>query len=121
MPSGVADASIGKVVATANPEVPAKGAGLDKGAIGGIVLGVLVGISLSIGVGWMVWMRGRGRWKRKSEPGGEGGGGEEVAGVELRRRRGRGSVVRCVETERDEDGEVPPPYHEVVKSDDIRV
>lgn len=57
MPSGVADASIGKVVATANPEVPAKGAGLDKGAIGGIVLGVLVGISLSIGVGWMVWMR----------------------------------------------------------------
>lgn len=83
----------------------------------GTVLGVILGICLSAIVGWFVWRRERRKLKKSSEGREEGGDADtELRGMQQR----GGGVVR--QAEADEDGEVPPAYHEVVKdSRDIHV
>jgi hypothetical protein len=119
-PTGVQDASI-VASSTAVPVAGEGGRRLSGGAIAGVVIGVLVGVVL---LAWLCCWRKR----KRSIPGAKGvGGGEDgqsdgeaVVGsrraspqVELQTVQ-RGGVERKVE--RDEEGEAPPAYHEVVRA-----
>ncbi|KAF2650500.1 hypothetical protein K491DRAFT_720718 [Lophiostoma macrostomum CBS 122681] len=113
-PTGVEDESI-VTSSTATPLASNANAGgrrLSGGAIAGVVLGVLVGVLL---LAWLCCWRTRKRPILNAKGGEENANGEAVMGspqVELQQVQ-RGGVARRVE--RDEEGDAPPAYHEIVK------
>jgi hypothetical protein len=134
-PTGTADSAIGSAT-TASPH-PSTSTSSETGSssnlqtIIGVVLGVLIGAFLFVAVGWWCWWWLYERRKKKSEKaatdreaqildtrdGSRSGDGEELRvgclsnGVEMQTVE-RAPVVRQVE--KDEDGEAPPAYHEIV-------
>jgi hypothetical protein len=129
-PAGTPDAEILEATATpssvsGNGKSDGGGGGLSTGGIVGTVLGVLLGICLSAVAAWLVWRRERRKTKKARDVASDNerhgavvdmnGNLQGSDGVELTSVGQRGAVVRQVEP--DEDGEVPPAYHEVVKID----
>lgn len=114
-PIGYQDSSIVTAsTATATPgsgsdgDIGNSGDGLSGGAIAGVVMGVVGGIAVFAVLAFFWWRR------RKVAKGYAKEGHREVQEnrqVELQRVE-RGGVARRVE--RDEDGDAPPAYHEVV-------
>ncbi|KAH7135224.1 hypothetical protein B0J11DRAFT_155223 [Dendryphion nanum] len=110
-PAGTADSTIGQpVTAIPTPWATAPPNTKDKpsvGIIAGVVIAVFVFTCLVVAIIWFVWTRTRRTRviKRVDTPGTE-------EGVELQRVQ-RGGVER--RTDRDEDGEAPPAYHESLK------
>jgi hypothetical protein len=123
-PIGIVDETIQNTTTEAGPITAPSSKGnnnLNAGDIAGIVLGVVAGILLSMGLAFWCWRRERKKKrKRVDTPSVEGAPqrteGEQGQSVELQRVE-RGGVERRVD--RDEDGEVPPAYHEVVRNDQI--
>lgn len=107
-PAGIADSSIRPPLSTVAPTASSEAqdqdrTGLAKGAIVGIAFGVMAGVLIAVIV--MVWAA----WGRKKKRMANANAQREM---ELQRVE-RGGVERRIE--KDEYGEAPPAYHEVVR------
>jgi len=117
-PTGIEDPSISDVTGSplSEPAEHDDGNRIDVGMVVGVVVGVLAATMLFALLYWWMWKKRKGRAKvvnsgASSVVGQETGGGNRSAqSVALMRIQG---VVRRPDTSA---GEIPPPYHEAVRS-----
>jgi hypothetical protein len=117
-PTGIEDASISAETTAALREPVANGDGLklNVGMIVGVVVGVLGGTAMLALLYWWLWKKRKGRAKvvdsAASSTAGQGTGGANRTTHSIALQRIQG-VVRRPDTSASE---VPPPYHEAVRS-----